>query len=77
MAYNWIKMLMDIRNISIEEMAEATSLSTYTIQRYYNGSRTPGQKVKINLMRILDIPSEEEIAECCDLIGYHKLKSYD
>lgn len=29
MAYNWIKMLMDIRNISIEEMAEATSLSTH------------------------------------------------
>lgn len=52
---NWIKEQMDNRNISIKELAEILNLSERTIRGYYKGWAKPGKKVKLNLLKILDM----------------------
>lgn len=52
---NWIKEQIDNRNISIKELAEILNLSERTVRGYYKGWTKPGKKVKLNLLKILDM----------------------
>lgn len=52
---NWIKEQMDNRNIPIKELAEILNLSERTVRGYYKGWNKPGKKVKLNLLKILDM----------------------
>ena len=56
---NWIKEQMDRRGVSIDEMAEITGLSPYTIKGYYYGWSKPGQRVRLNLIKIFDLDEDE------------------
>ena len=55
MTDNWLKQVMDDRDISIEDMAQALNLSESTIKMYYNEYRKPTGKVLLNIIKILDL----------------------
>ena len=59
MTDNWFRQIMDDRDISIEDMAEALNLSENTIGMYYNGYRKPTGKVLLNIVKILDLDVED------------------
>lgn len=52
---NWLKEVMDDREISIEDMAQVLNLSNNTVMSYYYGYRKPGDKVTLNIIKILDL----------------------
>jgi len=56
---NWIKEQMDIRGVSIDEMAEITGLSRNTIRNYYHGYNKPGKKIRLNMIKIFDLDEDE------------------
>ena len=56
---NWIKQVMDDREIAVEEMAEILDLAESTVKGYYQGWRKPGKNIRLNIIRILDLDEEE------------------
>lgn len=52
---NWLKEVMDDREISIEDMAQVLNLSNNTVMSYYYGYRKPSDKVTLNIIKILDL----------------------
>ena len=55
MTDNWLKQVMDDRDISIEDMAQVLNLSESCVKSYYYGYRKPGDKVTLNIIKILDL----------------------
>ena len=55
MTDNWLKQVMDDRDISIEDMAQALNLPESCVKNYYYGYRKPGDKVTLNIIKILDL----------------------
>ncbi len=52
---NWLKQVMDDRDISIEDMAQVLNLSESCVKNYYYGYRNPSDKVTLNIVKILDL----------------------
>ena len=51
MTDNWLRRVMDDREISIEDMAEVLNLAEGTVRSYYYGYKNPNDKVTVNYSR--------------------------
>ena len=59
MKRNWIRQIMDERDISIKELSETLDIAENTVRNYYFGWKKPGKKVRLNLIKIFDLEEDE------------------
>ena len=58
----WFRKVVDERCIDLEELADALDLAPRTVKEYYSGIRQIGSKVRMNIVKILDL----EEGDCDD-----------
>ncbi len=58
----WFRKVVDERSIDLEELADVLDLAPRTVKEYYSGVRQIGSKVRMNIVKILDL----EEGDCDD-----------
>lgn len=58
----WFRKVVDERYIDLEELADVLDLAPRTVKEYYSGVRKIGSKVRMNIVKILDL----EEGDCDD-----------
>lgn len=51
----WFRKVVDERCIDLEELADVLDLAPKTVKEYYSGSRKIGSKIRMNIVKILDL----------------------
>lgn len=58
----WFRKVVDERCIDLEELADVLDLAPRTVKEYYSGFRKIGSKIRMNIVKILDL----EEGDCDD-----------
>ena len=51
----WFRKVVDERGIDLEELADVLNLAPKTVKGYYSGCRKIGSKIRMNIVKILDL----------------------